>query len=292
MTTKTIKSGDSSFIVKSRIPSKWNHGNTITADLIDLAGNELDTDNAVTVYSGGVLASGAVAGEYEIVLAVDNAVEAGAHIAIGSDASGYQTLIVDSYTAATKTIELTECLDEDVTTLDSVYGLDVSTTIDFSQSIYDDLEKISIRWKSDGDELDMVEVWRILTKENQPSGLESAFKNAYPTIASTVEDETFNDLSTRAEQWLINYCNVKNRDYKLVQDNELTKELMINQMALMQGTGADISEVYYDRIQKQLDNNLIMFDELPIWIDKDQDDVQDDDETQSAQDSAPISRGL
>ena len=292
MTTKTIKSGDTSFIVKSVMPNGWTHGNTITVDLIALDGTVLESDNAVTVYAGGLLDSGAVAGEYEIVLAVDNAVIAGSQIAIGSTASGFQNLIVDSYDSSTKTIELVECLDEDVTTSDSVYGLDLSTTVDFSQSQYDGLKEITVKWKSDGDELPMAELWRILSKENQPAGLENSFKVAYPSIYDTIIDESFTNLADRAEQWLTNYCGVKNRDYKLVQDNEITKELMLNKMALMQGTAANISVDYYDRIKLQFDDNMTMFDELPIWVDQDEDDTQDEGETESAANSAPISRNL
>jgi hypothetical protein len=107
-----------------------------------------------------------------------------------------------------------------------------------------------------------------------------------------VSDEAIGSLIDRAEQWLINYCDTKNRDFKLVQDNEITKELMLNKMALMQGTTADISEQYYDRIEKQFNDNIAMFDALPIWIDIDEDDIKTEDETQTADASAPFSRGL
>jgi len=292
MTTKEIKSGDTSFVLKSVKPFGWNHGATITVDLIALDGTVLESNNAVTVYSGGVLGSGADAGEYDVILAVDNAITAGSRVAIGSSASGYQDLVVDNYDSSTKTITFTQCLDEPVSTSDSVYGLDLSSTVDFSDSKYDGLKKITVKWKSDSDDLPMSEEWRILTKSNQPSGLVIDFQRAYPSIASTVPDEAINTLIDRAEQWLINYCNTKNRDYKLVQDNEITKELMLNKMALMQGTTADISEQYYERIQKQFDDNMIMFDSLPIWIDTNEDDIKTEDETQTADASAPISRGL
>ena len=292
MTTKDIKSGDTSFILKSVKPFGWTHGTTITCDLIALDGTVLESDNAVSVYAGGVLGSGAVGGEDELVLAVDNSVDAGTRVVIGSALNGFQERTVDSYTASTKTITLTTCLDEAVTVLDSVYGLDLESTVDFSQSQFDDLKKITVKWKNDSDDLDMVEEWRILTKSNQPAGLAISFKNAYPTIANTVVDETMQGLIDRAEQWLINYCSTKNRDYKLVQDNEITKELMINQMALMQGTTADISEQYYLRIEKQFSDNLSMFDNLPIWIDANEDDIKTEDEAQKANATMTISRSL
>jgi hypothetical protein len=60
----------------------------------------------------------------------------------------------------------------------------------------------------------------------------------------------------------------------------------------MVGTGSDIGEVMYDRIMKQFEDNLSIFDSLPIWIDDNQDSIMDEDETQTADASSPISRGL
>jgi hypothetical protein len=292
MTNKIIKQGQSNFTLSTTKPIAWSNSATITCDVIGLNGTVLTADNAVTVYAGGVTASDADAGEYDVVLSVDNAVLAGARVAIGTTATGFQERVVDGYVSATKTITLTTCLDEDVATGASVIGLDMSTVIDASADAYANIKKVSVRWKPDGDDITMTEIWRVLSVASQPSGLEYAFKSAYPTIANTIEDEDFEQSANRAEQWLVNYCDTRGRDYKLVVNNDLTKELVINKMALMIGTAADISTEMYERISKQFEDNLTMFDSLPVWVDKDEDGAIDEGETESVEGSRSVSRGL
>jgi hypothetical protein len=293
MTTKTIKKNDSSFTVSTVKPLKWSNSATVTADVIGLDGTILDADAAVTVYAGGVTGADAVAGEYDIVLAVDNSANAGDKIAIGSALSGWQERIVDGYVSATKTLTLTECLDEDVDTGGSVVGLDMSFTVDTTESQYDDIEQVQVYWKPDGDDVTMSELWRFQSVENQPSNLRIEFDAAYPTIGAAMSDNaTFEILYTRAKQWLITKCKRYGADYTRIVDNEASKEILINRMALMSGTGYDISVEMYDRIKTQFEDNWTEFRDANNWIDEDQDSIMDEGETESLSDSAPISRGL
>jgi hypothetical protein len=292
MTTKTIKRGQAGFTIETQRSDDWTYDGTVAVDVLNLtegAATPIIEDGAVTVYGGDTLAQDADAGSFEIVLTTGTALEAGDSIAIGTDAAGYEQRIVKSYTAATKTVVLTTCLDRDRVAGLEVLGLDMSAVIDASLEGFDNLQEVSVRWKQDGDGLTMTEMWRVLSVENQPAGLEAAFKAAYPACADAVDD--IGKLSDRAEQWLIMYFETRGRDYKLVVDNELTKEALMAKMALMVGVGNDLGEIQYARIESYLEEMLSLLDGLPVWIDDDEDGIQDEDETQKAQDFG-LSRGL
>ncbi len=289
MNTKIIKLGDSTFVLETLKPVEWSLDGTVTLDVIGLDGTILTADNAVSTYAGDTVSVAAVAGEYTIELNSNNPLDAGDKIAIGSDAVGYQYLIVESYDSDNSSITLENCIDEDVPVGAEVIGLQMSSTVDVSTSEYTDIREVHIKWKSDND-LSMSELWRILNSYNQADGLVFDFQNAYPTLIDSVSD--VEALYIRANQWMIEYFDTKNRDFVKIVDNQLTKEAVMLKMALMVGRSGDISEESYVRLKDEFDDSLKMLDNLKIWIDTNDDDIKTEDETTKASANITISRGM
>jgi len=289
MTTKVIKRGKVDFVLESERPVKWTHDSTVTVDVIDLQGSVIVDGGTVDVYTGDTLAVAAVAGDFEVVLSAGNAINAGERIALGSDLKGYQIRTVESYDTATKTITLENCLDENLDVGNTVSGEQLSYTLDASDSAFDSIKEVSVRWISDGDGLTMTEMWDVSSVENQPAGLVADFTLAYP--ACNVPSDQVERLADRAEQWMISYFEVRLRDYKRIVDNEVAKETLMAKMAMMVAVGGDLQEEQYVRIVKTFDDGMSLLDGLPIWIDDNENAIEDEGETEKAV-SISISRGL
>lgn len=286
MTTKAIKRGKSGFVMTTVRPDNWANGGVVTCDVlskVDGIETPIIEDAAVEVYTGDTLAEDVLAGSYRFTLVYGEALEDGQQIRVGSAEQGYQTVVVDDYYAPTKSVSVRESLDEDLRAGSTVSGCELTTTIDASLEAFDNLQEVSVRWKSDGDDVTMSELWRVLSVANQPTGLSNSFRLAYPACYDAVTEEGVPELADRAEQYVTSYFTLKQRDYKLIVDNESTKELIMLQMALLSGEGGDLSDQQYIRLTKRYEDLLSIIDGLPLWIDDNEDGVEDDSETQTAQ---------
>lgn len=283
MTTKTIKRGKAGFTIEAQRPDKWSHDSSVTVSVVDSStGDDIITDQPVTVYAGDTLAQAEPAGSYELVLATGNEVNGGDVLRVGSDQQGYQTVKVKYYLAASNTIELVSSLYEPLIAGSTVAGQSMSAVIDASDSAFDDVSEVQVDWESDGDGLTMSQTWRVLSFENQPDGLSASFQAAYPVAYDAVGGDGIAELSRRAEQVIINHFNAGLRDYDKVRDNELTKEALMAKMALLSGTGADMGDRQWERIEALYKECVETLDNLPIWTDDDEDGIKDNDEVRKA----------
>jgi hypothetical protein len=288
-----IKYGDSAFAVTSEFPSSWDVGavTAITISVVKTDKTAILEDQAAVRWGGDTTSAAAEAGDDSIVLTTGTALTAGARVAVGSDAQGWQKRIVDSYTASTKTVVFTELLDEDLVSGSSVVGLDMIYVLDASTSAWDNISEVSVIWKPDSDDMPFKELWNVQSTESAGVGLEMEFSEAYPDLHSQITPGTFDMWRKRARNRLIQYFDDNERDFTKIVDSEITKEPMITQIAYLVGMGATISDQAWERIVRDLDMQLTRLDSLRIWIDDDEDETKDDGEEESAP-QIGLSRGL
>ena len=290
MTTQIIKSGDSSFILSSLMPDAWSKTASVVVSVIDTGGNIIVDEAAAVRLANDTLSAAADGGDDTIVLTTGMALSAGDVLAVGSDAQGWQPCVVDTYTSATKTIILTELLEEDLAAGSVVACQNLTYDLDATVDGFDSISEVSVIWEPDGDGLAMTELWQVLTRQTQVAGFESEFQTAFPDLYSEIENDDFQRWHKRARSRLVQYFRSRQRDYNLIVDSELVKELELLQVAVLIGRGVSISDTAYERITKDFEEQLAMINNLDIWIDENEDSIKTDDETQKA--SAGFSRAL
>ena len=292
MTTKAIKRGKSGFTLETERPDSWALDSTVTVDVIDKAsGTAIVEDVSASVYAGDTLASAVEISSYELPLTTGNAIAAGETFRVGDENTEYQLHVVESYDPDTDTITTKKATTEALNAGANVVGQKMTAVIDASLDAYDNLDEVLVKWKSDGDGRDMPETWRVLSKENEPSGIAASFRLAYPSVFDYVDEDSIDELKERAEQALIKHFEMGQRDYDKIQDPELVKEALMAKMALFAGVGGEMGDQQYLRIAKLYGDELDVLDSLPIWTDDDEDDTEDEGEVNKANETV-IMRGL
>jgi hypothetical protein len=291
MTTKVIKRGDPSFRLESARPDYWPHDTTVTVDVFDLNGNQLEADLPVSTYSGDTLAVGARKGEYSITLATGNAVNSGEVIQLTNELEGHQVVKAISFEMGTQELLFEPGLEYDFSSGTTVAGTEMSCVIDASNESYDNIQTVSVLWKPADDNLAMPQTWRVLSREHQLEGLELAFKTQFSSVYDRVGSGGVSMLYRTAEEIIRQKLEIGGKDMKLIVDNEILRQAIMEKMALISGTGGDLGEDQYTRIKENFDSHMDMIENLGIWEDSDEDSTLDEGEKEKMQ-QIPVARGI
>jgi hypothetical protein len=280
MTTKYITYGETAFTMATHIPEGWPTDGTWTVTIGDKDGNDLVDSGEVTKYAGDTLSAAAKAGAQDIVLTTGTALIDGNWIAIGSDAQGWQKREVAKYVAGTKTVTLRTRLDEQVASGSEVRGLDLSVVVDASG--WDtSIGSVVVYWEVDAYP-DYQEEYDVRSKRSGVAGLENEFRIAFGSLFPEMDSANFTNFEDRARERLNQEFEAKGREFGLVVDSDAIRELMLAEIALLVARSAGLNEQQWDRLERDRENQMAIIDDLPLWIDDNEDEVENDDETQPA----------
>jgi hypothetical protein len=280
MTTKYITYGATACTIKTQIPEGWPTDGTWTVTIGNKAGTDLVDSGAVTKYAGDTLSAAAAAGAQDIVLTTGTALVDGDLIVIGSDAQGWQQREVSKYVAGTKTATLRTRLDEAVASGSEVRGLDLSVVVDAS-GWDDSVVQVAVYWEVDGYP-DFQELYDVRAKRSGVAGLENYFRIYFPALHAEIPPGDFKELESMAREALKELFTTKGRNFDLIVDSELGREITILEIATIVGLGAGMSEAEWDRLMSRKQYVMDVIDDLDIWIDDNEDEVEDDDEVEPA----------
>jgi hypothetical protein len=280
MTTKYITYGETAFTMATQIPEGWPTDGTWTVTIGDKDGNDLVDGGSVTKYAGDTLSAAAKAGAQDIVLNTGTALFDGNWISIGSDAQGWQKREVAKYVAGTKTVTLRTRLNEQVASGSEVRGLDLSIVVDASG--WDtDIGSVVAYWEVDGYP-DFQEEWDVRSKRSGVAGLENEFRIAYGALFPEIDPANFEQFEDRARQRLKVEFETKGRNFDLIVDSEATRELMLAEIALMIARSTGLPEQEWNRIEQDRFNQVSIIDDLSLWFDENEDEIEQDEEVQPA----------
>jgi len=292
MTTKKILLDDASFVIASVMPTEIGNATSCKVSIYDTAGTAIVSSASATMRAADTTAQACTAGATSVVLTTGPAV-VGDVFRLGNAASGYQTLTVRHYVTATDTITTDEFIDFSYPAGVDVLWRDVSYAADTTAAAWDDLEEVTVIWEPQGvDAIPWTETWTVVKRSSAIGALEQEFQIAFPRYAENIRIGQFGYYQSRAWQRIKNYFESRGRNADLLIDSEMIKDPMLTQIALMIALAS--SDAYTNEIaalQKDLDDALATIDKLPMWIDKNQDLIKVDEETQVSY-GFKIARGL
>jgi hypothetical protein len=294
MANHVIRRGDDAFELRTDLPTDWDMETLtgIDVDIYTRSGDSLVSAESADMWDGGTLDSEAVAGESDVVLAADGALVAGDRIALGSAALGYQIRTVRAYDDTTYTVSLDRSLDNALPSGAYVWGMWASYDLDASGSEWDGVDAVTVEWTPDTDDLPMMQLWTVAGYTHQQDGYEADFALTFPQEYEALSaPQAFGVYHRRAIQWLNMYFEHKGRDWKRIVDNDLAREAISLKTALLIGLSYGMDDDRFGRLSDYMDAEVAMLDALPIWSDSDEDHVEEDEETQQADDPG-IERGL
>jgi hypothetical protein len=292
MTTKTITASDSSFLIESKMVDSWDPSASVTVTITDKAGTTLVNAQAATQYAGDTLAASSAAGTFTITLTTGTALEQGDLIVIGSDSIGWQKREVDGYVASTKVVTLLTGLDEALPVGAAVYGLDLGYTVDTTATGWDGLTQVEVIWTPDTDDLPFTELWEVRTFRTAVAGFEDEFRAAFNSLYTEINPEDFPKFEDRARDRLKQEFEYMGRNFELIVDSQLIREIMIIEIALLIGRATHMDEAQYERLTADRQHQLDILNNLEIWIDDNEDNIEDEEETKPADEWYFRQRGI
>lgn len=279
---KIIKNGDSSFIVKTQMPSTWiGNPTAVTISIYDTAGTTLVDAESVTLYAGDVSSAIAYGGTDSIALTINSGYtpKQGDHVRIGNSSVGYQNVTVVSYTAATTTIVIDQFLKWDMPAGIEINWRDMSHTIDASGTDWSNVKRVEIIWSPDTDDVNYPELWDVLKAQSAGAGLEQSFETFFSRYYENIEQNTFVQYEKRARDRLYNLFESRQRNMDKIVDSSLLDDLVMTEIAILicLASGTD----YDDELKKlkaDKAEQLAIIDGLEVWVDEDEDNIVDDGE--------------
>ncbi len=284
MTTKVITTGDSSFTIKSKMPSDWITSAIVTVTVGDKAGTDLVAAQATTQLGVDTIALAVAAGAFVATLTTGKAYEAGDTIVIGSDAAGWQLREVDHYDSSSKIITFVTGLDEAVAALASIRSLDMSYTLDASADAWSGLKQVYVEWIPSTDNQPFRETWEVSSFKSAIANLEDEFRAAFHSLyEKVIQPEDFKKFEDRARDRIKQELQNKGRDLDLIVDSQILREVTLIEIALLIGRAYQMDTDQYERLEKDREYQFNILDNNLIWIDENEDGVQDDSENQPAE---------
>ncbi len=241
------------------------------------------TTGAATLMTATTLSAAASAGEDTITLTAVTSVVEGSTLRIAGSADGKHEDVVAQAVGAADVI-LSEYLKYDHTTATAVSGRFLSYAFDASQSDFTSGLDFSVIWEiTNTDDPAWREDAEILKREIAFGGLETKFAALYPHYHvampagefTTYQDAAFEDLRV-----LFKWRAGRDID-KMVNPDEL-EPVLLRQIAYSIALAGDDAWIEERKAMKmERDDWLTRMSQASIWIDTDQDDVEDDSEVQA-----------
>lgn len=295
MINRIIKAGDADYVIKAAVPDEVRGATEYTITITDKAGNLLVDEDDATVGVADELAADAVAGATSMTLAYTGTPytpAAGDVLLLGDDVTGYQSLTVRAFDASTGVITTQEFVDYPYPSGTPVEWRDVTYSVDASAAEWADLTEVTVTWSPDNDCLPWTELYQVLARSAAVGGLESEFRIAYPRYHEQIASGTFSNYLERAKARLRLYLESRGRDFdRGIDSPRLADPLMLTIALLVAEANSDRFADEYERLKTAWNEQLALMDKLPLWVDLNQDRVENDEETAPATQPG-LSRGL
>jgi hypothetical protein len=301
MTTKQILRDSASYTLRASAPDGVDISDGCTISITTPGGVVLvDADDMVT-RAADTLSTAATAGRKTFVITAgvgSYTPTSGDHFRVGSASQGWQYLTVVSYASATKTVTADKYARQSFASGSAVQYLDMTYELDTTAAAWDGIDRVTVEYIPqtstgvDPDQIPWTEIHEVLLRSSTAGVVDSDFRDAFPMYWESVPDGSIDVLRTRATQRLKTYFESKGRDWSRVVDSEILHEPLLIQMAVL--TGLANSERFKDELEwltKDLQGQLSAIDSLSIWVDFDEDKIEDDAETAPAEQPG-LSRGL
>lgn len=283
---KVIKHGDSSFVVRTQMPTTWEGNPTgVTISLYDTAGTTLVDAEDVTLYEGDVSSAIAQGGTDSIALTISSGYtpKQGDAVRIGSAAVGYINCTVLSYAVATTTITIDQFLKWDMPAGIEINWRDMSYTIDASVDAWDNVSRVEIVWAPDTDDSDYPELWDVLKRQSAGAALEQSFSTFFTRYYENIEQSTFIEYEKRARDRLHNLFESRQRDMNKIVDSSLLDDLVMTEIAILVClAGGNDYDDELKKLQMDKSEQLAVIDGLRVWVDEDEDTIIDPGEEEPA----------
>jgi hypothetical protein len=275
------------------MPSEWPTVTAATIGIKDKAGEVLVAATAATIAAADVTTASVSKGDESCILSTGGTWKNGDLVRIGSDAIGWQNTIVESYVSGTKTLSIQDFFDHEfpigVAVQHRVMTYDLDTDTDDE---WDSIGNAYVTWTPDADVLPFREKYAVLDKKAASSGLEQKFSIAYGRYMEEIQPEHFVDFETRARSRISILWEGRGRDINKLVDNELLDDLLMLQIAILIAVSkGDEYDKELIKLKLEMKEQISLIDDLPIWFDDNEDDVQTEDEYQPSM-QAGLNRGL
>ena len=296
MTTKVIRRWEASWNLSTVMPSSWGTVSACNVAVYDTTGTELvaPTEDAV-IKTADTTAALIAAGAETMTLTTGGAAAfvAGEPIRFGSATEGWHFDYVRDYTSTGKVLEPQDIIARDYASGIAVqhrtmtYDLDTDTLAN-----WDDLQEVVVEWIPNSDDLPYRETWAVLSYKADSSDLEGKFKIAFGRYYEEIQPEHFDDFATGSRDYIKMLFKGRGRDPNKMVDNQMLDRITMYQIAIdIAVSKGDEFDAELKKLKVEFKELLAVIDSLNIWIDENEDGVQDEEEFQPAL-AVGISRGL
>ena len=286
MSLKQIAYNDSSFTLRFEFPDHWDVAGVtgVNISVTDAGGTTLLASTAATLYTSVALASAAARGDATVTLGgTPGALSRGDRLLIAASADGRDEIIeVESYNSSTKVVSLRHTIQYAHTTATSLYpcwctyALDTSTTATWSAG-----SECTVLWTPDTDDLPVPELYTIAKTEFGSSETIDRFRVQYPSMYQARDRSGIEDIEAEARRRVSMHCRVKNMDLNRLVDQDLMSPSIVEMMAnLIASGGGDNAEYEQQTTWERFVREFELFASLPVWVDDNQDLIQDEEEVQ------------
>jgi hypothetical protein len=280
LTTDIIKQGASAYTIKAAMPASWlgqptSVNITVTRD----NGTELLASTAATIYAGDTTAAAITKGTKTCTLTTGTALTDGELIAVGSDAYGWQTRIVDSYASGTKTVTVKERFDESLPSGVTVAGRTMSYELDTSTTAWDFLGDVTVEWAPVGISNEpFTQNWTVLKRASGQAGLESRFAAEFKDFYTHCE-QNFDTFRKSAVMLVDQHLRAQNRNLKKMIDSSEYDYIIMTRIALNIALAHGPQfDTRVEKLQTSYDDQIAILISIYQWEDTNQDLVKDEDE--------------
>lgn len=294
MSTRVIKYGAKTHTMKMVLPDSWPVTASCKLTLTDAdTGTALVSAATVTRLTANTTSAIAYAGAFTITLT--NALGVGETIveddilSVGTAATGYHRYVVDSYDSGTKIVTFKQGLHENAVSGAAVYGCNLTYTLDTTNggtegtpsSTWSSVERVHAQWYTTGSDMPVTEYYTILKARSEVAGLEQEFAAAFPSLHAEIVD-SFASFERRARERIRQEMAIKSRDMDKIVDSEALREVILLELALLAARASNMDAEQYDRLKEDRQAMMDIIDAMRVWVDDDQNKVEDDDEKEQA----------
>ncbi len=251
----------------------------------DESGTYTITAAKATVLTATTLGAAATKGAGSITLAAVTSLVEGYPLRIAMSADGgKEDVVISAVNTSSKVCQLEDYLKEDHTNAAAVTGRRLSYTLDASQSDFTSGLDFLVIWDvTNVDDPAWREDAEVLKRSVSVGGLSEKFRVLYPHYFMEILDGKFDEhKETAYDEIRMLFLWKAQRDMdKLVNPDEI-EPLLLRQIAYNIAAAGDTSWEREQTIMKaERDDWLTRLSQARIWIDEDQDDIEEDSEVQS-----------
>jgi hypothetical protein len=281
---RQIRYNHATNVLRMEFPPEWDGKliSGVTVGIKDREATELLAAQSVTLYTATTV-DGDV-DRYANTIVLDSG--AGS-LSIGDPlllcgAAGDEVVRVKDYDSTTYTVTLETILQNEYADNSPVYGLFGSYTLDVTDTdTYTTGLVLVLTWTPTGDGSPTTELAQIAVSELELVGIELAFNRIYQRAYDAFKRpvDIFDDMVEEATRQVRYELLASQLDIHRVKDQGVITPLVMAKMAYLWSLNADEDKTD-ERvvINAEYDRQLGIVKALPLWVDTDQDEVEEEDE--------------